>query len=43
MYAIRSYYVKLAFFALWLVRTRTEVVEARLRAAANRARSEAMR
>ena len=34
---------KLAFFALWLVRTRTEVVEARLRAAANRARSEAMR
>lgn len=31
---------KLGFFALWLARTRTEVVEARLRAAAGRARAE---
>lgn len=31
---------KLTFFALWLARTRTEVVAARLRAAAGRARSE---
>ncbi len=31
---------KLGFFALWLARTRTEVVEARLRAAAGRLRAE---